>query len=129
MTKDEALKLALEALENQRIFTLRPDHEGKELTPKQVTNAITAIKQALAAQPAPVQEPVAWMDRDGDLYANEPPKNWCPPHYPLYTTPPAAQRQWVSLTDEERTEIRQEHYARTLPLMDAVEAKLKEKNT
>ena len=37
------------------------------------------------------QEPVAWMDRDGDLYANEPPKNWCPPHYPLYTTPPAAQ--------------------------------------
>ena len=39
----------------------------------------------------PVQEPVAWMDRDGDLYANEPDKNWCPPHYPLYTTPPAAQ--------------------------------------
>ena len=37
------------------------------------------------------QEPVAWMDRDGDLYANEPDKNWCPPHYPLYTTPPAAQ--------------------------------------
>jgi hypothetical protein len=40
----------------------------------------------------------------------------------------AAQRQWVGLTDEERTEIRREHYARTLPLMDAVEAKLKEKN-
>jgi hypothetical protein len=39
------------------------------------------------------------------------------------------QRQWVGLTDEERTEIRREHYARTLPLMDAVEAKLKEKNT
>jgi hypothetical protein len=40
----------------------------------------------------------------------------------------AAQRQWVGLTDEERTEIRRDHYARTLPLMDAVEAKLKEKN-
>ena len=40
-----------------------------------------------------------------------------------------AQRTWVGLTDEERTEIRREHYARTLPLMDAVEAKLKEKNT
>jgi hypothetical protein len=39
------------------------------------------------------------------------------------------QREWVGLTDEERTEIRREHYARTLPLMDAVEAKLKEKNT
>jgi hypothetical protein len=37
-------------------------------------------------------------------------------------------REWVGLTDEERTEIRREHYARTLPLMDAVEAKLKEKN-
>jgi hypothetical protein len=45
------------------------------------------------------------------------------------TTPPAARRQWVGLTDDERTEIRREHYARTLPLMDAVEAKLKEKNT
>ena len=40
-----------------------------------------------------------------------------------------AQRTWVGLTDEERTEIRREHFARTLPLMDAVEAKLKEKNT
>jgi hypothetical protein len=39
------------------------------------------------------------------------------------------QRQWVGLTDEERTEIRREHYARTLPLMEAIEAKLKEKNT
>jgi len=38
-------------------------------------------------------------------------------------------QQWVGLTDEERTEIRREHYARTLPLMKAVEAKLKEKNT
>jgi hypothetical protein len=45
-----------------------------------------------------------------------------------YTTPPAAQRQWVGLTDEDRTEIRREHYARTLPLMDAIEAKLKERN-
>jgi hypothetical protein len=46
---------------------------------------------------------------------------------PIYTTPP--QRTWVGLTDEERTEIRREHYARTSPLMDAIEAKLKEKNT
>jgi hypothetical protein len=46
----------------------------------------------------------------------------------IYTTPPAAKRQWVELTDEERTEIRREHYARTLPLIDAVEAKLKERN-
>jgi len=47
-TKDEALKLAYEALE----------FDGFYGTQKQ--RAITAIKQALAAQPA-VQEPVAWM--------------------------------------------------------------------
>jgi len=38
-------------------------------------------------------------------------------------------REWVGLTDEQRTQIRREHYARTLPLMDAVEAALKENNT
>ena len=149
MTKDEelAMDLALEALENQRTFTLRPDHEGKELTPKQVLDAITAIKQARSA---PVQEPVAWRYdlakyRENDLrgrqwahsvfsptkpYIDEMVRNLTP----LYTTPPAqrqriekleaelmrmqgrelklqmalnapaAQRQWVGLTDEEKQE-------------------------
>lgn len=40
-------------------------------------------------KPVQQREPVAWMDRDGDLYATEPDKNWCPPHTPLYTSPPA----------------------------------------
>jgi len=47
----------------------------------------------------------------------------------IRATPPAAQRPWVRLTDEERTKIRRDHYARTLPLMEAVEAKIREKNT
>jgi len=55
MTKDEVLKQALEAL---------MEHEGncelgKEGVDRHV-KAITAIKAALA-QPAPVQEPVAWQ--------------------------------------------------------------------
>ena len=97
------------------------------------------------AQPAPVQ-PVAWVllreDEDGfepiQFYGGkEKPETAAGELKPRFTlrpvcfadtTPPAAQRQWVGLTDEERTEIRREHYARTLPLMDAVEAKLKEKN-
>jgi hypothetical protein len=86
------------------------------------------------AQPTPVQEPVAWL-RDPKHYPAEdeilPHVTWKQERLntiPLYTTLPAAQRQWVGLTDEERTEIRRDHYARTLPLMDAVEAKLKEKN-
>jgi hypothetical protein len=77
------------------------------------------------AQPAPVQ-PVAWMQSD-EVHISL----WKDDYHtiPLYTTPPASKRQWVGLTDEERTEIRREHYARTLPLMDAVEAKLRSKNT
>lgn len=48
---------------------------------------------------------------------------------PVYTTPPAAQRQWVGLTDEEIDDcIDQEDY---LPYATckAIEAKLREKNT
>ena len=41
----------------------------------------------------------------------------------------APQREWVGLTDEERHEIMISHYARTELLVNAIEAKLKEKNT
>ena len=90
MTKDEALDLALEALENWREFD--PENFG-EIDNK----AITAIKQARSA---PVQEPVAWrydLKRNGSFAGvsteYSPVKlsigeNWTP----LYTTPPAAQQ-------------------------------------
>jgi len=124
MTKDEALDLALEALE---LSAVTVDSFGVQ---KKTQEAITAIKQALAA---PVREPV-WIQPDHLQKAQRAPF-LCrvEPHkrddfVPLYTTPPAAQRPFVGLTDEERTEIRREHYARTLPLMDAVEAKLRSKN-
>ena len=49
---------------------------------------------------------------------------------PLYTTPPAAQRQWVGLTDEEKRQIfEREDYQGWLDYINAIEAKLKEKNT
>jgi hypothetical protein len=148
MTKEEALAfdLALEALESC---------SGVPHWPA-IRATITAIKQARSA---PVQEPDelkhigeqdslldvderAWYllveNRGGCRCHISPPCGAC--SNPIseeemnevgytYTTPPAAQRPFVGLTDEERTEIRREHYARTLPLMDAVEAKLKEKNT
>jgi hypothetical protein len=80
-----------------------------------------------AAQPAPVQEPEtdSCGSGAGCLYKVAMIENLESEVERLK----AAQRQWTGLTDEERTEIRREHYARTLPLMDAVEAKLKEKNT
>lgn len=54
---------------------------------------------------------------------------------PVYdTTPPAAQRQWVGLTDGERDAIRfsiptKAVTQRDFELARAIEAKLKEKNT
>jgi hypothetical protein len=52
--KDEALKLALEALETCDGGTSWAD-PYQRFDPKLVEKAITAIKQALAAQPAPEQ--------------------------------------------------------------------------
>jgi len=76
---------------------------------------------------APVQEPIGYavptFDFDNSVIKKV--------HYagtvPLYTTPPAAQRQWVGLTDEERNECTQSPFTADQHL--AIEAKLKEKNT
>jgi hypothetical protein len=99
MTKDEALKLALEALEYPGPSWI----EARQ-------PAVTAIKAALEAK----DEPVAWRTFDGEGgyeyrtyennedYADEwgkrnpKHKGWV---QPLYTTPP--QRTWIGLTDEE----------------------------
>jgi tetratricopeptide (TPR) repeat protein len=72
MDKDTALKLALEALENsvdlvredaynaEKLYGNYPSRQGKvgglKILADKHEEAITAIKQALAAQPAPVQE-------------------------------------------------------------------------
>jgi len=123
--KDEALKLALEALEKisrTHYHIETPPIESLEEKMRRIADkAITAIKQARSA---PVQEPVAipegfslvavkgfdelmyWLDRcerKGHL------EN-CPDLIEPYeafdyrtsdTTSPAAQRQWVGLTDEQ----------------------------
>jgi len=52
------LKLALEALETELAVDMTNGAEVGEAA-ELMFEAITAIKQALAAQPAPVQEPVA----------------------------------------------------------------------
>ena len=100
-------------------------NENVEVT-KTAQDVLGALQHLL--KPAPVQEPVAhavFTVLEGFTLPHDVRKILEAAYYTL----PAAQRQWVGLTEEERTEIRREHYARTLPLMDAVEAKLKEKNT
>jgi hypothetical protein len=176
MDKDEALDLALEALEYR---ALGVTSGGKDLDDR----AITAIKQALAApvQPvkpslweqalaaqqehepenepfvslASVQEPVAWVDLlkqaeevvrskplwkkyiDGTPLANDI-AVWMASFAQEHITPPAAQRQWAGLTDEEVYPLANEHLhyqtegyevSGVYNLARAIEAKLKEKNT
>lgn len=121
MTKDEALKMALEALED--IF-------GKN---KVDVTVINVIKEALAQ---PEQEPVAWLHIPWDVARYLPMATTSskrePVIYkeslPLYTHP--EQREWVGITDAEIDSASQ-HYTENEGFQHGAywaEAKLKEKN-
>jgi hypothetical protein len=75
MTKDEALDLALEALDIVKIHFTQNRH---------VNEAITAIKQALAA---PVQKPSYWLGYGLQAHTEKPFEDATP----VWTSPPAAQ--------------------------------------
>jgi hypothetical protein len=92
MTRDEALKLALEVL--RRIDEVAPTAMAKLVMPE--------IEQALKQ---PKQEPVAYLCENavGHKYFRwkKPSSTYKP--IALYTTPP--QRTWVGLTNEELTDL------------------------
>jgi len=140
MTKDEALKLALRSLKE-----LAPDDsdyapalQGQR---KRQENAITAIKQVLAA---PVQEPVGWisnkdfepiririMQEAYELADNNDPEGYnaikvmCGDVQKMLSP----QRTWVGLTDEEIQECLQGLPTQTIDVYARrIEAKLKQKN-
>jgi hypothetical protein len=169
MTHTEALKLALEALEEAwyHVGTFQPTEKAIDLYDK----AKTAIKEALAqpeqeeikgvvmrcadydiALPVidiregrvlvgqvsitpkpkePEQEPVAWMDKDGDVLSASVIDGNGLRNIPLYTTPP--QRTWVGLTEEDLKLLSAEWRIVYGAWMDDfardIEAKLKDKNT
>ena len=124
MTKDEALKLALDFIERvNKDGWLLADFEPEMYV------AITAIKEALAQ---PEQEPIGYLSvggaerlvvkkqaheqiRNFRLFAND---------VSVYTTPP--RRTWVGLTDDEIEHVRNDQ---PWWAIRAIEAKLKEKNT
>jgi hypothetical protein len=95
MTKDEALRLAWDALEDigdEWGFT------SERTVPKR-KEAITAIKEVLAQ---PEQEPVAIYragQAKGEVYHVEFLKGMEDDEVLLYATPP--QRTWIGLTDED----------------------------
>jgi hypothetical protein len=134
MTKDEVLRLALEALERSVATCLDPySHEQVRSRPEHFINqSITAIKAALEAKDEPVayinveQRKLEWakyISWDTPTVVNL-------PKIPLYTTLP--RRTWVGLTDGVMCDIAIEHGLMGIDWIDfarAIEAKLKEKNT
>ena len=116
MTKDEALKLALEALEADPLEMVA-DVDGHMVFLKD--KAITAIKEALAQ---PEQEPVAWEQFYPDIGKPQIAFN---AEVIGYVAP---QRTWVGLTYQEKHEIRYSHM-NSAEFIEFIEAKLKDKNT
>ena len=157
----ETLKQALEALE---LASSCVDGyyvpKGKTMLPE-VESAITALRTAIteaesrASEQAEKQEPVAWVDLlkeadeivrskplwkkfiDGTPLANDI-AVWMANFAHEHTTPPAAQRQWVGLTDEQMVDAIEPLYQNrataemaakvSIDEFRAIEAKLKEKN-
>jgi hypothetical protein len=83
---------------------------------------VAFAKLRTAIEQAEKQEPVAWMDASETALSWE---NYLDDMKPLYTTQPAAQRQWVGLTD---VEIEEWDYEVRDVVMD-IEKLLREKNT
>ena len=158
MTKQtEALKLALEALEQLQGGCTDHNDGTVEAITVWCPEVITAIREALALvnkvdqeQPAqPQQEPVAWsywqscLNDDGTQTAPwvhrlskfQPSESVINKDItPLYTAPPA-QRTWVGLTDDEIDQglLRSDYALKTAEAWRAgvvfAMTKLKEKNT
>ena len=90
--KDEALKLALEALELEDLAC----RYEKDPTPEHIAQAIAAIREALAEQPAqqPAQQPICGLD----VYL-DPNDGLKPKLFPKKPAQPS--KPWVGLTDEQ----------------------------
>jgi len=126
IAKDEALQLALEAMEeiihwyavrDRNDVFLNFVDQNPEI--QKIMKSITAIKEALETKDEPVGKFAKFTDgiwREVTDYSAG---------IPLYTTP---QRTWVGLTDEEIESI----YMETMNFQQnarRIEAKLKERNT
>ena len=132
MTKDEALKMAIEALE----FAYDKEDDGyNALMYMKMLDAINACKEALDVvdlPEQPAQEPVAWTDKynfflewDKESLCD---KAVCKEHeaIPLYTHP----HQWQGLTDDEIAKLNLDGFAdeSELEFARAIEQALRNKN-
>jgi len=108
-------------------------HHRQQTRPIDLTDATIKALEAELAKPE--QEPVAWMLPEyGDVLSASEADGTGIYNVPLYTAPP--RKEWVGLTDEERSEMRsivQGHTKRGAPtygltLQYITEDVLKEKN-
>ena len=94
------------------------------------TVALQAAREAIRAQPAPVQEQKPYAYANPDDISADTAFRWCKINeftMPVYTTPPAAQRQWVGLDWKDMPDIRAGDHA-FLAGARWAEDKLKDKN-
>jgi hypothetical protein len=128
MTKDEALKLALESLDGDHIDRAYAYIQEALAQPVRSDCAETGvcIRSGLyvSALAQPMLEPKAWWDAKIGVFNEK--------HFdqlqPLYTAPP--RREWVGLTGKEKDECEERlGHAVSSQVFDVIEDKLKEKNT
>jgi hypothetical protein len=123
LTKQECADIN-KVCDNLREELAKPEQELPTL--RQVV-----IESALKSYGKPEQEPVAWMYK-GNFHDFDP-SEWASPEFvvtPLYTAPP--RKEWVGLTDDDTANICMQGDLNDWhdeQVIDAVEAKLKEKNT
>ena len=105
-TLREAAVMALTEMTNARDYIWLLNEGGIGVSEKEMlekmAKTIIDLRAALEKQTVPSDylnshQPVAWMDREGDLYKMPEIEGWAPPHTLLYTAPP----QRKPLTDEE----------------------------
>ena len=119
-----AIKKALAQPEQDQF---KPDWNTEAVLVEEMQRMAKRIEK-LEALAQPEQEPVAWMDEDGDVLSASIVDGKGLRNIPLYTSPP--QREWVGLTDDE-IDSALGVYDSFGGRLDArkIEAKLKEKNT
>ena len=119
----EAIEEAIEVLEDANADMLMETGDKNYYV-----EAIAVLRQALETE----QEPVAFINVEKQKLEWAKLTSWHTPtivnlpKIPLYTAPP---KQWVGLTDEEKEKLVETFYGTDIQRLEAVEAKLKEKNT
>jgi hypothetical protein len=124
MTKDEALRLALDTLKEVREETFRLMRNGEKLYAEdKVWSTIISVQEALETK----DEFVAWEQFYPDIGKPQIAFNTGKVEYV------APQRTWVGLTEDQIDELEKEFIGFSVPniynFVQAIEAKLKEKNT